>query len=204
MQNRFYFLMLIAVAIIASSAAVATAQTCPNQLLFSFGNIYYYNGIMCPSGDIIDEVYTFEGPVDTGCGSGACKTETTPYTMLFMPRVVGNPPGEENVIRPLPPETALMVPFGASRISMVNGYPKFVKGQINGADRFFKVYHVSYTDSANRRRELRIGMEVSGVPAGQAVVNATNSEVIGKRVALTIDTGLGQRGTFEALFQLGN
>lgn len=182
--------------------AVAQAQTCPHQLLFSYGDVYYYNGKNCATGQIIDELYSFLGPIATGCGpNGECATAASPYTMLIMPMVVGDPPGDEADIRPVPPETSLMVPFGNSRISMLGGYPKFVKGQINNADRFFKVYHVAYTDDAGRRHDLRIGMEVTEVPAGQAVVNASQSDVVGKRVKLTIDVGFGRTGLFEALYK---
>lgn len=194
--------LLTVLVLLVGSISWAAAQTCPHQLLFSYGEIYYYNGKNCATGQIIDEVYTFTGPIATGCGANnQCNSNASPYTLMFMPMVVGDPP-PEYVLKALPPEASIMVPFGGSKIALTGGYPKFVQGQINGANRIFKIYHVSYTDDARQRRDLRIGMEVTGVPAGQQAANVVNLEVVSKRVKLTVEVAPGQTAVFEALHQL--
>jgi hypothetical protein len=169
-------------------SAISMAQNCPHQLLFSFGELYYYNLKNCTTQQIVNELACYRAPVATGCAAGgACNTNEAPFSLVFQPQVVGDPPGQvAQVIKKLPPDSTIMTPFGQNIVGVVGGYPKFVTGKINNVDRFFKIYYVSYQDPAGVRREVRIGHEVTGIPANTQSVNATAVEIIGKRARLSI------------------
>ncbi len=195
--TRFCLVFVLATA----TSAISIAQNCPNQLLFSFGELYYYNLKNCATQQIANEIACFRAPVATGCAAGGtCNSADAPFSLVFQPQVVGDPPGQVvQAIKKLPPDATLMTPFGQNIVGVVGGYPKFVVGKVNNVDRFFKIYYLSYTDPANQRREVRIGHEVTNVSANTQSVNATAVELIGKRARLSLNEN-GNAVFFEAFY----
>lgn len=179
---------------------IASGQTCPHQLLFCFGDFYYYNLKNCSTGQIANELACYRGPAQTGCnGVGGCHANS-PFSYVYQPQVVGDGPGQvAQVVPRLPANSLLMVPFGQTQISMVSGYPKFIKGQVNGVERVFKVYHVSYNDEKGQRREVRIGHEVTEVSTDAQPITAVSVNLVGKRAQLGVAMNGASPVTFEAL-----
>lgn len=188
--------------------ATVMAQKCPNQLLYTYANFYYYNVKDCASGQLTNEIYVYANVVQTGCATQGCANTTPPYTVLYQKGLVGDPLGTKNAVeidgrfQAVPPETGLMVEFGKSPVSLYGGYPKFVTAEVEGTKRHFKLFKVAYQDGRGQSRPVMFGAEITEIPRGTqalAPVKVSNED---KRLLIQVETGYGEPEEFETLYQL--
>ncbi|MEZ6096090.1 MAG: hypothetical protein R3C03_18010 [Pirellulaceae bacterium] len=183
------------------------AQKCPNKLLYTFANYYYYNVKDCATGQIGSEVFVYSSIVQTGCnGANGCDNRNTLHRFVRT-ALVGDPPGgrkdgEPKVFKKVVPDSGIMVEFGQSPISLYGGYPKFVQADVDGQTRFFKLYHVSYNDERGQNRSVRMGAEITEIPAGKQSVTAASVDYARNRIEITIPSQYGGSEKFDVLHEL--
>ncbi len=200
-RRQFVWLSLAVIWLVPS---LSSGQVCPNKLLYTVGNQYFYNAKNCVTGQMIPEIYVYNQLVSTGCGTDNCATTELPHTVLLQPAIVGDPPGGQKPTTPFrkaPADANIMVEFGNSPISTYSDFPKFVTAISDNEERTFKIFKVSYKDDRGQNQTLQFGIEVEGVLPGKSALVAESVEFLRKRVRLNVRIN-GRSEAFEALYEM--
>lgn len=207
------FRALLWIGLICSATSHCHAQMCPDQLLFSFGGFYYYSVKDCATGTPGTQVYVYGELVKTGCdGRQGCLNTVRAHSILTESQIVGDPydpnkpvvgmaaPEEKPfVYRKVPANAELMTPWARNTISMYGGYPKVVRVDMDGQQRYFKLFRVGLQGN---NKPLGFGTEID-LPADsqERIADATLAGYTNGIVRIEFNDGF-QKIEFKALYEL--